>query len=207
MSKTRWQARLILEKLGEDTAWIDRLLHVPSVAAFAAATLDTEAADAIAGRLEELGVGFGYAAAARGPEICFLEAMLERGGEIHVVLPCPVEEFREAKVGHTWTERFDRILKRADSVEIASDRKALEHGLALDYSARITLGLAQLHAARLDTELVVLTSGGEHTWQSLGRDVEHLDVELLAASTGAPAPAHDGLEPKIVHLPKFQKGA
>jgi hypothetical protein len=87
---------------------------------------DTEAVRAaIDAELERLGAGFGYASAACGSDIIFLEAMLERGGEIHVVLPAPAEAFRAGSVdfaGPEWGKRFDRVLERAASVTLVGGR-------------------------------------------------------------------------------------
>ncbi len=49
-------------------------------------------------RLDKLDAGFGYSSAACGSDILFLEAMLEREGEIHVVLPYEKRHFIEASV-------------------------------------------------------------------------------------------------------------
>ena len=45
-----------------------------------------------------MNAGIGFASAACGSDILFLEAMLARGGTIHIVLPWPAEEFVKTSV-------------------------------------------------------------------------------------------------------------
>ena len=71
---------------------------------------------------EELEVGVGFGSLAAGADILAAEALLNRGAELHVVLPFPKDEFVRTSVvtaGDEWVERFERCLARADTVEIA----------------------------------------------------------------------------------------
>jgi class 3 adenylate cyclase len=104
----------------------------------------------IARELEELGATSGYASGACGGDLLFHEAMLERGGEIHVVLPCPVSEFREACVdiipNSDWGSRFETVMDRAASVEILSEQCAADNAMASECCNRVVLGLAAMSA-------------------------------------------------------------
>jgi hypothetical protein len=85
--------------------------------------LEPAVAAAIAARLEQLNATVGYAAAACGADILFHEAMLARGGVIHVILPFAPEAFVDASVlptgGEPWRQRFYRLLEQAADITIA----------------------------------------------------------------------------------------
>src|SRR6185436_9248403 len=101
VDSSRRNARLILEYWNADTTGIDRWLKIPNVAVFTGHMLDHPSrtsprfpkdlepaiAEQIRDRVKMLEAGFGYASAACGSDILFLEAVLEAGGEICVVLP------------------------------------------------------------------------------------------------------------------------
>src|SRR5262249_59497798 len=55
---------------------------------------------AIAERLEDLSATVGYCSAACGSDILFAERMLERGAELHVVLPYHEDDFRYTSVDY-----------------------------------------------------------------------------------------------------------
>ena len=60
-------------------------------------------------------IGFGFGALAAGAEIAAAEALLERGGQLHVVLPSDAASFAAAFVdphGADWRQRFDAALGR-----------------------------------------------------------------------------------------------
>src|SRR4051794_29793816 len=57
-------------------------------------------------------------AAADGGDLLVVEAALATGGvDVHLILPTPVDVFREASVAPAWRERFERALSAATSVE------------------------------------------------------------------------------------------
>lgn len=58
------------------------------------------------------------AAAARGSDILFLEALLERGGDSRVILPFRIKDYKEISVGGDWNRQFDEILKNENHVEL-----------------------------------------------------------------------------------------
>ena len=69
------------------------------------------------------GVGIGFGSLAGGSDILVAEALLLRGGELNVVLPFGVDEFRRVSVepsGADWLPRFDRCLAGARSVSFAT---------------------------------------------------------------------------------------
>ena len=133
LDSSRRNARLILKHWNEDPSWIDKYLRVPSVVVFAGHMVDRpnrseprfpeELASAVAAeiqqKLNKLEPGFAFSSAACGSDILFLEAMVDRGGEVSIVLPYNEEEFVRDIVdivpGGSWRVRFDRVLARAAS--------------------------------------------------------------------------------------------
>ena len=167
----RRQALALLEVLGHGTGPVDGVLRVPPVALFRGHPIDTPGRDRrrfpardedrVAGEIERLleriGPAFGFASPTCGTDLLFAEAMLRRRAELHLVLPCPADEFRELRVelvpGAGWGERFDRVMREATSIEVLGERHALHNRAALEYTARVTLGLALLKARALGAEL------------------------------------------------------
>jgi len=89
--------------------------------------LEAAVAAAVRQRLEILRPMAAYGSAACGSDILCLEAMLELGGETHIVLPFPPAEFHRVSVDFApgrWGERFERVLAAASSVTVTSDHRA-----------------------------------------------------------------------------------
>ncbi|MBI2945738.1 MAG: DUF4071 domain-containing protein [Candidatus Wallbacteria bacterium] len=168
------QARVLLQHRGATSTRLDSLLEMPVVVSFAGhmidrpgrstprfpATSELEVAHKIQAELARLGAGIGYSSAACGADILFLEAMLQRGGEIHVVLPFAAAEFSRTSVAiipeGDWAARFDRILARAASVSIVGEASTAADSQGFEYSNRVQDGLAILRARALDAPLAPL---------------------------------------------------
>ena len=91
---------------------------------------EAQIAAAIAARLGQHGVGFGYGALACGSDILFAEALLAKGAELHVVLPFAREDFIRVSVapgGASWVDRFEVCLQRARSIDRKSTRLNSSH--------------------------------------------------------------------------------
>ncbi len=212
---SRRNARLILQYWNEDQSWIDKYLHIPGVIVFAGhmidqptrpiprfpSELETAVAKEIRAQIDKLKPGFGFASAACGSDILFLEAMLESGAEVSIVLPFAKEEFIFESVdfvpGSHWRERFDRILVHAARVVIASNQRLAIGGVSYDYCNQILLGLARIHSARLDTSLIPLavwdgndgdgpggTASTVQRWRNLG--YKPTVIELTRSPTRGP---------------------
>jgi class 3 adenylate cyclase len=114
----------------------------------------------IARELEALQATDGFASATSGGDILFLEAVLTRGGRVHVTLPCAVDEFRHDCVdiipGADWAARFDRILQQATSLEVLSQQYASDNAMASECCNRVMVGLAVRNAAAKGEEPHVL---------------------------------------------------
>jgi class 3 adenylate cyclase len=135
-----------------------------------------------------------FSSAACGADILFLEAMLEQGGEINIVLPSDIESFLQASVirdGDTrWVARFQRVLKAAKQVIYASQHAATEIYLA--YANVMMFGLAKSRARGIDGRVQALAvwdgqpgqSGGTGSaisrWRSCGQSVRAVNPLTLA---------------------------
>ncbi len=210
INSSRRNARLILENWGEDPNWIESYLRIPSVVVFAGHMIDRsdratprfppEIEDAVAEeirrRIDRLNPGFGFAAAACGSDILFLEAMLDRGAENTIVLPFNEEEFARESVdfipGSNWRERFDRVVAHAARVITASTQRLEIGGISYEFCNELLLGLATIRARQLDTELIPLTVWNRITGDGPGGAASA--VELWRAA---------GHEPKIIDLAKI----
>lgn len=187
LGSTVRQARELLADLKLPAGRLETAFDLPRVAIFSGHRIDIDpraeprfpaaAEAAVRGRLDqllqELNIGVGYGAAANGADLIFLEAVLARGGEIHLVLPMEVDVFRAVSVvdadiqGKTaietasdascgtlsWSARFDQVLGRAASITIASEQVDLQDASVFDYGNRVALGAARLKSLETGTEL------------------------------------------------------
>ena len=127
---------------------------------------------AIRDALEKLRARIGFCSAACGGDIIFIEEMLKRGGEVHVVLPyaedlfisdCvkgpdnlrPEEQFQET-TGREWLPRFREIRKKLASLTTLGKKRAHDNAMASDCCNRVFLGLGLLKAKSLSTQLTLL---------------------------------------------------
>lgn len=114
-------------------------------------------------QLAQANIGFGFSSAACGSDIVFLEALLARGGEAHIVLPFGREEFRRRSVVRApehagWGERFDRVLDAAATFAELSDSFCLSEENAVNYANRVLHGRALWRAVEFDTDLRALAA-------------------------------------------------
>ena len=166
------------------------------------AHLETQIYQAICERLSQLDVSFGYACAACGSDILFLEAILERKGEIHLVLPYSASQFIPDCVDiipdSNWRERFTRLLDQATEVNVACNGRYEENTSLYQYTHRLLHGLGKIRSQQLHTELVPLavwdgkpgdSLGGTATmvsiWQQWGYEVEIINPQSLATAAVA----------------------
>jgi class 3 adenylate cyclase len=230
-------ARLLLPALGLPRSALTELFPTPGVAVLVGHMVDQpdrpsprfpaeaegRVKEALRHWLDEEGVLIGYASGACGADLLFLEAVLERGGEAHVVLPYRRGAFREDCVdlvpGSDWGERFERVLARAKAREV-STHKLGDGGVSYDYSSRVLHGLAQIHADQLGVGLSHLavwdgkpgdgpggTADTVRLWRQGGREVTVIDPTTSRASRATPTTASeppparatkaDGLAPEI----------
>ena len=215
LDSSRRNARLILKHWKEDPVWIDKYLRVPSVVVFTGHMVDRpdrgeprfpeELASTVAAeiqqKLDKLQPGFAFSSAACGSDILFLEAMLDRGAEVSIVLPYNEQEFVrdsvEIAAGGNWRARFDRVLTRAARVVTASNQRLEIGAVSYEFCNGLMLGLAAIRARQLGTQLIPLAvwdgrpgdgpggaAGAVQKWRRLGYDPEI--VSLPKPNSGAP---------------------
>lgn len=172
LSSSRRNAVLLVEYWGEDPARLKPWFQMPRIAMFCSQILGCEAAApellapelesplaaAIAQKLRQWDARLGYASAACGPDLLFLEAVRSLEGELHIVLPYNREQFVRDAVdivpNSAWVSRFDQVMEQASEVVFASDRKPQMHDVVYEYAQRLLHGLAKMRAQHLDTDLV-----------------------------------------------------
>jgi class 3 adenylate cyclase len=191
---------------------IEACFHLPAVVVFAGHMVDLPGRQvlrfppelepkvnaAIQEQLDKLDAGFGYSGAACGSDILFCEAMLERGGEIHIVLPFEKERFIETSVDRApgWRTRFQRIFERAADVVVASGHQIDGDGILYEYANRISYGLARSRAEQLETGFAPLavwdgepdgSAGGTASviklWRAAGAEIEIIDLAAISRTS------------------------
>jgi class 3 adenylate cyclase len=100
-----------------------------------------------------------YTSAACGADLILIEAALESGAEVNVVLPFDREDFVRTSVavgGPDWTRRFDAALAKASRVILATAEGYLDDDVLFEYASLLLEGLAALRAAQLQTSPALL---------------------------------------------------
>src|SRR5438874_8780902 len=138
-SSTRKQARVLSRQLYGHADAFDQCFPIPKLVVFSGHMIDapdrltprfppakeSEIKELLEKKLAAMNAGIGFASAASGSDILFLEAMLARGGTIHLVLPWPAEEFVKTSVDivreEKWVERFHRVLAQAASIRVLGE--------------------------------------------------------------------------------------
>jgi class 3 adenylate cyclase/tetratricopeptide (TPR) repeat protein len=211
LDASRRNARLILKHWNEDPSWIDKYLRVPSVVLFAGHMIDRpdrgeprfpeELVGAVAAeiqqKLDKLEPGFAFSSAACGSDILFLEAMLDRGAEVSIVLPYNEEEFVRDSVEIVprgdWRTRFDQVLARAARVVTASNKRFEIGGVSYEFCNELILGLATIRARQLDTQLIPVA-----VWNGMPGDGPGGVASVVQNWR------HRGYDPEIVFLSKLK---
>jgi len=217
LASTRRQAQLLAAWLPGRADWLSEVLEIPPVVMYTGHMIDrpgrisarfpmeleAAVAAAVRQRLEVLRPLAAYGSAACGSDILCLEAMLDLGGETHIVLPFPPAEFHRASVDFApgqWGERFERVLAAASSVTVTSDHRARGSRATFEYANFILTGMARLRAQVLQTELRGLAvwdgkppggaGGGAASlvglWQAQQVRVEHVPLPPLRENSPAP---------------------
>tara|TARA_R110001606_G_scaffold21065_4_gene74686 strand:- start:1507 stop:3327 length:1821 start_codon:yes stop_codon:yes gene_type:complete len=139
---------------------------------------------AVAAAFEQENIGPCYGAIAAGADIMVAEVAIERGNELHLVLPVPVNVFIDASVrplGGDWVKRCEACLSSAAAIlEVTTDRKLLS-GQHIRFASEVAMGLARMRASALATSPVQLlvadlspsvdpfgTAHDRNVWQEAG---------------------------------------
>jgi class 3 adenylate cyclase len=212
---SRRNARLILQHWNEDETWIQQYLCIPCVLVFAGHMIDqpdrptlrfpsefeSAVAKEIQSKIDVLKPGFGFASAACGSDILFLEAMLDAGAEVSVVLPYNEKDFVRDSVdfipNSKWRARFERALTRSARVITASTQRIEISGISYEFCSQLLLGLAAIRCRQLDSTLIPLAvwnqkpgdgPGGTacvvENWRKLGYEPEIINLEKICGTSG-----------------------
>jgi adenylate cyclase len=166
---TRRQLRVVCAARGLALDIAD-LLELPSALHYCGHLIngDPHSLDGVAAQvvqfLDQRNIGFAYGSLASGADIIIAELLIERGVELHVVLPFGREEFVEVSVapaGSEWQARFDHCLGGAATVTYASDSAYAGDDELFRYNSRIAMGHALNRAAFLgvDAEQLAVWDG------------------------------------------------
>ncbi len=166
------------------------------------ADLEPRVAGALRETIARLGPSIGYAQAACGADILFLEAMQDAGLQTQIVLPFAPIHFIETSVsfaGEAWTRRFKRVVANATRVVIATEEAFLGDDVLFTHAANLIQGMAVLRARELSTHPLMLTVrepdspelvGGAaataRNWVRSGGLIENIDVAALRGGDGSP---------------------
>ncbi|WP_430386070.1 TRAFs-binding domain-containing protein [Blastomonas fulva] len=109
--------------------------------------------------LDEVGTSIAYGPLACGADILFAEAVLERGGELNIVLPFREPDFIDQSVrcgGEGWVARFRACRNAANSVVFATESAFVGDDNQFAYGTRVMMGLAEIRARQLETVAIQL---------------------------------------------------
>lgn len=121
---------------------------------FFPATIEHHVSVSIANKLDEINAEIGYCSAACGSDILFIEAMLDRGAEVNMILPFAEEDFLNARIryaGSKWERRFKNALKLASTVTWSTNDPYLQDDELFRFNNLLIDGRARLRAEALET--------------------------------------------------------
>lgn len=184
-----------------------------------------EVGSAIRHSLQQLNAKVGYCSLACGGDILFAEAMLDRGAELHVVLPFAEEDFwrtsvdfgRDEPQWRAWRERYQNVLHKVREastlrVRYATTEPYLGSHELFGYTNTMLQGLAILRGRervseptavaltdRSSTALTGATADFLAAWTKLGYRIHEIDLAALRQGHPVPeAPLEAPLEPLMV---------
>ena len=173
-SSTRKQARVLSRQLFGNASAFDDCFPIPKLVVFSGHMLDApdrrtprfppskenEVRELLEKQLAAMNAGIGFSSAASGSDILFLEAMIARGGAIHLVLPWPAEEFVKTSVAisgdNSWVDRFHKVIDQAASIRVLGELYMPGSATGFEYCNLAMCGLARLFARSLDLEITPL---------------------------------------------------
>lgn len=167
------QLRAILQSRNARTDWLAAFVppaslhfagHMGMAAGGASEAALGAAMDAL---LAQQRIGFAWGALAAGADIVIAEHLLRAGAELHIVLPCPPDQFAAQSVapaGPEWLERYHAALMQARTIVSAGQTAAAVHDpLATAHAGELAIGGAILNARRLGAaarQLIITDEAG-----------------------------------------------
>jgi adenylate cyclase len=194
---TRRQLSLVCSLTGCDQEILE-MLPVPTVAHYCghrdfadSAEGELESTESVFARsvvetLERHNIGIGYGSLAAGADIVIAEQLVNRGGELNVVLPFAIAEFEDCSVrpsGEKWVSRFRSLLEKATSVTLTCDSSYLGHDNLFAYASLVAMGHSHNRARVLTTSACQIAAWNRQPGPT-GAGTSH-DVRLWRR-TGSP---------------------
>jgi len=218
-SSTRKQARVLSRELFCNADAFDDCFPIPKLVVFSGHMLDApdrrtprfppskenEVKELLEKQLAAMNAGIGFASAASGSDILFLEAMVARGGAIHLVLPWPAEEFVKTSVeisgDSAWVDRFHKLIDQAASIRVLGELYMPGSATGFEYCNLAMCGLARLFARSLDLEITPLAvwdgfagaPGGTGSFVRYWRS-HRVPVKVVPIATKAPSMLTEAFE-------------
>lgn len=181
------QFELILAEQGGDAAWLDR--HRPPPSLYFSGIIGLDQADPairedIDAIIQRERPGFGFGALAAGADILIAEALHRAGAELHIILPYPVDRFRELSVapfGAQWIPRFEALIEAAATLDVLTelpDEDERSLAVAVELADLVAMGQCVRHAGVLKSRPKALTITGKgdqprrqyRVWSDTGHD-------------------------------------
>lgn len=158
--------------------------------------IDGKVSRKVADALEDMEGEIGYASAASGSDVIFLENLQNRGGETNIILPFDREEFFSTSVdfaGEEWHRRAEKVLERSTRIEQATKGKYEGDDVLFSYANQIIMGKAILRSRFLETDPVLLAvwdgrrtkdAGGTaeliRMWEAKGYPLKVIDLRTVS---------------------------
>lgn len=153
---------------------IDAAVPAPTVVLFSGPPVDPPGGEArcflpglepmvaadLARQLDGMGAEIGYSSAEPGSDLLFIEAMLARGAEINIILPCAIDDFVARRIqpaGERWEAAFHAAMRHAHSVMLTTTDPLFFDSVVLQYNNRIIDGMARLRAQVMGCKPYLLT--------------------------------------------------
>ena len=171
VSRTRSQARFLLQHLGQDKRQLDDCFALPKIALFSGhmfdqphrdiprfpAAIENEVREAVEQAIQRHNIQIGYCSLANGGDLLFAESLLKIGGEIHIVLPFSIKTFKKYSVQNPLVpnaeHRFDRVLDQAATVRVLSEQGDPHDEAGYNYCNQVITGLAVLKSKFLGMDI------------------------------------------------------
>jgi class 3 adenylate cyclase len=141
-------------------------------------SLEPAVRTAVDAALAQLEIRIGYSSAACGADLIFIEAMLDRGAEVNIVLPFETGDFIRTSVaigGAGWVERYQRALERASSVTYITEEHFLGDDILFRFCGIALCGDAYLRAATMESAPWLLAA-----WDGVRSEAPGGTAEVIA---------------------------
>ena len=219
IASTARQVELIANKLSTTQSRRNELLasiRPPPVVHFcghmfrAGWEAEDEIAAAIDAVLDETGASVAYGPLACGADMLIAEAIIARGGELHVILPFAEEDFLRTSVlvgGSEWEGRYAKMRQAAASVTFATHMRFINDDEQFAYCSKLVMGLAHLRSSIMYADIFQLavwdgmspggvagTAADVAEWAQLGGVTRVIPVPVERPPL-IPMPAADSAKP------------